>query len=291
MGERLIIFDFDGTLTDAEAEGAPFRDGYLQDISTLVGAPQADLEAEAQHFEAEVAAAPERYGWLFGGAIVAPATVDPYLRMMPVARALLDRHQRLMDPADRERVLDGLLYKYNYQKTKTVFRDGAAALLKACLASPRTMTAVVTNSHTDAVQKKLALLDQESASLPGPRIATLIERVFGRAQKYVLDDDFTALPRSTQLPGLERPVFLRRRRYYEVLEARRAEAGVAWEQVWVIGDIFELDLSLPLELGARVSLVVNDFTPSWERAHLSGHPRASLVGSLEALSAELLTES
>ena len=29
------IFDFDGTLTDAEQEGAPFRQGYLDDICAL----------------------------------------------------------------------------------------------------------------------------------------------------------------------------------------------------------------------------------------------------------------
>ncbi|MFM2152956.1 MAG: hypothetical protein RL199_1391, partial [Pseudomonadota bacterium] len=36
---RLVILDFDGTMTDAEAEGAPFRDGYLQDLATLTGRP------------------------------------------------------------------------------------------------------------------------------------------------------------------------------------------------------------------------------------------------------------
>ena len=83
------------------------------------------MEAEAIKFEAEVASNPERFGWLFQGQIVAPATVDPYLRMMPVARHLLDLAQALMIPQDRERVLDGLLYKYNYQKTVTAFRNHA----------------------------------------------------------------------------------------------------------------------------------------------------------------------
>ena len=33
----VLVLDFDGTMTDAEAEGRPFRDGYLEDLCTLVG--------------------------------------------------------------------------------------------------------------------------------------------------------------------------------------------------------------------------------------------------------------
>ena len=48
---RVIVLDFDGTMTDAEAEGAPFRTGYIADIKTLVGAEtdeQRDTEDEAE---------------------------------------------------------------------------------------------------------------------------------------------------------------------------------------------------------------------------------------------------
>jgi phosphoglycolate phosphatase-like HAD superfamily hydrolase len=39
----LIIFDFDGTLTDAEKEGSPFKNGYLEDLSTLTNVPLDEL--------------------------------------------------------------------------------------------------------------------------------------------------------------------------------------------------------------------------------------------------------
>ena len=32
---RVLILDFDGTLTDAEAEGLPYRQGYLEDVALL----------------------------------------------------------------------------------------------------------------------------------------------------------------------------------------------------------------------------------------------------------------
>jgi len=279
MSKRLVIFDFDGTLTDAEREGAPFRGGYLQDISTLTGWTLERVEEVASRVEREIAARPEAYGWLFQGQIVAPATVDPYLRMMPVARQVLDEADALMNPSDRERVLDGLLYKYNYQKTIEAFREGALSCLQALVEGS---TFVVTNSHTDAVQGKIRTLEAQRVSEGGhgPSLTPLIERVHGRAKKYIIDDELSALPAQLSLPGLNRPVLLRRRYYYEVLDQLRAQAGVSWSEVWVFGDIFELDLSLPISLGAQVGLMANTFTPKWELDYLESHPRGHVLQSL-----------
>lgn len=282
---KLVIFDFDGTLTDAEREGAPFRGGYLEDIATLTGWPISRVEEAARRVEAEIAARPEAYGWLFQGEIVAPATVDPYLRMMPVARRLLDEAEALLNPTDRERVLDGLLYKYNYQKTTHAFREGAVACLQALLsaqAAGALRLCVVTNSHTDAVQAKIRHLEESrrAAGDAGVSLTPLVGEVYGRAKKYMLDDALTEVPRALALPGLDRPVLLRRRFYLEVLNALRAEAGAEWGDVWVFGDIFELDLSLPLAMGARVGLMSNAFTPPWERAYLNDHPRGAVLSGL-----------
>ena len=283
---RLIIFDFDGTLTDAEQEGAPFRTGYLDDISVLTGWKRDRVEHEAALFEREVSAHPERYGWLFSGEIVAPATVDPYLRMMPVARELLDRANALMTSSDRERVLDGLLYKYNYQKTVTAFRDGINETLQTLmsggfLGEGAGELYIVTNSHTDAVQGKVMKLEAERATTgKGRSLAPLVDRVYGRAKKYIVDPDFEVVSTSISLPGLDRPVLLRRKHYYEVLNQLRTSANVDWSDVWVFGDIFELDLCLPLSLGASVGLMTNPFTPNWERDFLTSHPRGHLLSSL-----------
>ena len=35
----LLILDFDGTMTDAEAEGTPYREGYLGDLAIPPGSP------------------------------------------------------------------------------------------------------------------------------------------------------------------------------------------------------------------------------------------------------------
>src|SRR5215813_11205975 len=253
----VVVLDFDGTMTDAEAEGRPFRDGYLEDLCALAGraAGDPDITAIAAGVETELAAAPSAHPFLWAGRAVAPATVDPYLRMLPIANRVLDRFGVLRDATDRGRLLATVLYKYNYAKTlgHPVFRDGAGELLLRFAGTP---TWIVTNSDTHTVAHKIAALDRES-----PGIAWLTSRVRGFARKFDVDDTWTGAPAELAVPGLDRPVLLRRRRYFEILQEVLDEAGKTFADLVVIGDIFELDLALPLALGARVGLVVSPRTP------------------------------
>lgn len=269
----MLILDFDGTVTDAEAEGTPFREGYLEDLSILTGEPVDAVRVVAEEIEAVVQADPNAHGWIYDGHIVAPATVDPYLRVMPVARAVFDRFGVFPGADDRRRLLDGILYKYNYQKTNIAFRPGAYELLRALVG---TDSYVVTNSHTDPVSAKIRSLGERGESLEW-----WLPRVRGSAKKYAVDDRFDGVDATLELPGLSRPVLLRRRLYHDVLAGLLADAGAGWADLLVVGDIFELDLALPLAMGARVGLVVNEFTPEYERAYVEAHPRGAVLRSLD----------
>jgi hypothetical protein len=275
----VLVLDFDGTMTDAEAEGRPFRDGYLEDLAMLVGATVADVAPIADEVEAEIAAAPASYPFMWMGRAVAPATVDPYLRMVPIAHRILDRYGAIPSHDDRGRLLGSVLYKYNYAKTlgHPVFRAGAGQML-ASLGG--TNTWIVTNSDTHAVAGKIAALDREA-----PGVAWLTSRVRGFARKFDVDDAWSDAPGELTLPGLERAVLLRRRAYFEILRDVLAEAGSSFEELVVVGDIFELDLAMPLSFGARVGLVTSARTPDYERAFVTAHPRAALIDDLSQVPA------
>jgi FMN phosphatase YigB (HAD superfamily) len=275
----VLVLDFDGTMTDAEAEGRPFRDGYIEDLCLLCGRPlnDPDVRAIADEVEAELTARPAEYPFLWMGRAVAPATVDPYLRMVPIANRILDRYEVLASPVDRGRLLGSILYKYNYAKTlgRPVFRPGAGGVL-AELADKQTF--VVTNSDTHAVASKIAALDRE---MPG--VIALTSRVRGQARKFDIDDTWTGVDAEMQLRGLDRPVLLRRRMYHDILKAVLDDAGATFADLIVVGDIFELDLAMPLALGARVGLVVSSHTPAYERAFVGEHPRGRLIEHLSEI--------
>jgi hypothetical protein len=277
----VLVLDFDGTMTDAEAEGRPFRDGYLEDLCCLVGRPIGDSEVLriADGVEAELAAAPGDHPFLWMGRPVAPATVDPYLRMVPIAHRILDHFEVMPSAVDRGRLLGSVLYKYNYAKTlgRPVFRDGAGDVL--CRLAG-TETYVVTNSDTQAVAGKIAALDHTA-----PGVIQLTSRVRGQARKFDVDDEWDAIDAELALPGLARPVLLRRRMYHDILKAVLDSAGATFADLVVIGDIFELDLAMPLALGARVGLVVSSHTPAYERAFVSAHPRGRVIEHLSEIPA------
>jgi len=277
----VLVLDFDGTMTDAEAEGRPFREGYLDDLCALVGKSARDEEvyAIAEAVEAELANEPASHPFLWMGRAVAPATVDPYLRMVPIAHRILDRFGAIPGPTDRGRLLGNVLYRYNYAKTlgHPVFRAGAGEVLRAL---EGTHTWIVTNSDTHAVAGKVAALDH---AVPG--VAWVASRVRGHARKFDVDDAWTGAPAELAVPGLDRPVLLRRRNYHDILREILDAAGATFAELVVIGDIFELDLALPLALGARIGLVASARTPAYERELVASHPRGRVIEELSEVPA------
>ncbi|OGL72212.1 hypothetical protein A3D69_01120 [Candidatus Uhrbacteria bacterium RIFCSPHIGHO2_02_FULL_54_11] len=195
-----------------------------------------------------------------------------------------------LNPHDREQLLDRILYKYNYGKSATVFRVGASGLLSRL---PRDTTWVVTNSATEPVERKVRDLGVQTLRDAGITnisntmnpMGWLKGRVVGNAKKYANDPDWKTerVPAEMQIPGLDRPILLRRRLYFETLNRLRREADVKWPDITVVGDIFELDLALPLHRGARVVLMANEHTPDYEVRYLKEHPNASVVRSIPEL--------
>jgi hypothetical protein len=60
-------------------------------------------------------------------------------------------------------------------------------------------------------------------------------------------------------------MLLGRGRYLDVLASIWAETGTGPEETLVCGDIFELDLGLPAEMGAHVHLIRRETTYAYER--------------------------
>jgi phosphoglycolate phosphatase-like HAD superfamily hydrolase len=272
----VLVLDFDGTMTDAEAEGRPFRDGYLDDLAILVGrrARDPEIAAIADAVEKDLAERPAETPFLWMERAVAPATVDPYLRMATIAHRVLDHFAVFRRADERSRLLGGILYKYNYAKTleRPVFRPGAGDVLRMLVGH---QVYVITNSDTEAVAAKLERLEAIS-----PGAGWLAPRVRGFARKFDLADDWTGVPAELAVPGLARPVLLRRRTYHDIIAACLAEAGGDWEELVVVGDIFELDLALPLAMGARIGLVAGARTPTYELDFVAAHPRGRVLASI-----------
>ncbi len=268
---RLVVLDFDGTFTDSEAEGAPFLAAYPAILAELAGLPLETLVASAsggaslwQTCLAETAAESPEYGWIMAGRPAAPADADPYIRASMAAHKAMDKLAILLDPAQRAAVL-GQAYKLAYVHSAIVFRAGAQAALDGLL-EQGIHVFVVTNSDTGHVSHKVDQL--------GLRHRDRVE-VFGNAMKFhtVLDAgsdaQLASVPDKWPLPGLQRPLYARRDKYLERLQALWQRTDTTPAETLVCGDILELDLLLPALLGARVHLIERANTYPYERAALA----------------------
>ncbi len=284
----MLILDFDGTATDAEAEGVPFTKGYLQDIAEKVGWPLERVRHYYDRYMAEILAEPHEYAWMMDGLAVAPATVDPYLRIKPIARKIIREAGIDISEEELQELLTKDWYIKNYQLSGTSFRPGTMELLHALFIS-REPAAIVTNSHTDAVLAKIRQLamdlGDESCSETGNNFYNWWkDRVYGRAKKYVARDEDSSM--RLALPVLDRPVLCDRPHYLKVLEQLAPKDGDGrplWSQVTVVGDIFELDGALPLSLGSRFGLLCNDMTPPYEVDFLCGHERGCVLENVHEI--------
>lgn len=287
MNTQVIIFDCDGTITDVEKEGAPFLKGYYQDLAILLKMTITEVEAHACVVEEEVMAYPSRYRWDYHGYKVAPQSVDPYLRIIPVSRRLMKMVWPDMPEEFLVLLLDRVLYRHNYRFTVNapVFRKGARELLESLNG---TNTYVVTNSDTKAVASKIRIL----GSLPDDTssLEWLAARIHGNARKNHIatpEEHFDAVPEKVKIPGLRDPVQLRRSFYYSVLNELRMRHEAEWSDMYVIGDIYELDGSLPLVLGAHFALLANSKTPAYERKYVAQQSHGKVVRNLSEVPAFL----
>ena len=250
---ELIILDFDGTFTDVEREAVPFLARYREGLAALIGH---DIDERWERCLAAVMSEPDTHGYRFDGHIVAPSHADPYILSSCVRQlvlAELGRDLRLpeLDP----------LFHDSYAYADTVFRPDALEVAEAVIGHGGPVY-VVSNSRTDNVVAKLEKL--------GDGLLEKIE-VRGDARKFDLvpanesDLDLDDVPSTCDVPGLERPLYLRRGHYHDALSAIWRATGTEPAGTLVCGDIFELDLALPAALGARVHLVGRASTPAWER--------------------------
>jgi len=273
---RCVVLDFDGTFTDVEAEAVDFEPTFQAELASWLGQ---DVTREWLEAKAELQAHPGLHGWVNGGVVVAPAQADPYIRTTTTAQRVLDRLGALTDSAARSQVMQGF-YRTAYQRTTTAFRPEAREVLDELLGTGLPIT-FVTNAVPDVVERKLAALNPRGRERLG---------LIGEAQKFVLglpsapDARFLGLPETAHLPGLPRPVYLRRGPYYEALRALWQRTGTSPEETLLCGDIYELDLCMPAALGVFVHLIAGPGVAPWEKVALQQlGPRGGISLDLRAL--------
>ena len=281
MTVRLVVFDFDGTLTNIADEGAQFEAAYQGAVGGLFGTDR--LPAYLRCLQAVRDAAPE-LGWDMGSGTTAPGDADPYISASLAFAHFCDAVDLpLLAGSEPKAValrgqVSGALYQSAYGALRPAFRSDAEEVLNVALRRVPHVR-VVTNSATAKVANKLRHL-----RLDRPL------GVAGDARKFEVGEPVSSgygiggVASVWQLASLARTILPRRGRYFDVLAEVWRDTGTTPQETLVVGDIVELDLVLPGLLGARVHYVERERTHASEDEVLHAlRDRASRGAALSAV--------
>lgn len=283
MSTECIVLDFDGTFTEVDVEARPFVEVFRRGLTDLVGA---EIAGRWDATRERVLAGPDLYGWENDGRIVAPAHADPYVLSTSIAQLLVAQAPKIA-PAERAGAVERL-FAASYPHAAIAFRPDARMVVESLVRSGLPVF-VVTNSRTEHVMAKLEKLAPVG-------LEHVVVR--GDARKFVVgppeaqlaspwEERWKTIPETRTVPGLGRPVHLRRGAYFDAIRRISEETGAEPEAMLVCGDIWELDLALPALLGARIHLVTRPGTPDHEKRAVRATPGGTSSPTLAGLLAEL----
>jgi FMN phosphatase YigB (HAD superfamily) len=290
-----VLSDFDGVLTNIAHEAARVTEYFLDKMWEAAPTDEGPLPEVLGTAYAEMEACPEQHGWRVKGRITAFANEDGFIRINGLA-AHLDA-QAALGNVDVRTVLAGLmklglpsfsaLAQTSYEQMTRETAAGkirpldpeASAVLKALIARGDEIV-VVSNSGTDRICQLLRGAGLEPAQDSKPGGGPL--RVRGNARKFLLGDT----PRSFEVGGYR--VATDRPFYEQILLEERPDV--------IIGDVFSLDLALPLDLvrrgvsgfgRPRLVLRLRSYTPAWSANYViqnaRGDAHCDVIDRLELL--------
>jgi hypothetical protein len=293
-----LLSDFDGVWTNPEAE-AGAQGEYLEQ-ALLSWTPDEDRQRAADWLRLardHVRREPGRYGWAPAGRLSAFGDEDPfavhsgllhYLHLQagsdPVAR---DLHAAILAQgfADLDR-FGGDAHRRGVERVAAERGPGilpdAAAGGRRLLESGHEVV-VVSNSGTDKLSRWFEHAGLPATVHPERRAGAL--RLRGSARKFELDPAATDL---IEVGALR--IDVARPAYAAILAAERPDA--------VVGDVFSLDLALPLALrrrdpewrDVRLFWLIQPYTPDRIRRDVTMHAREiePIEGGFAALAGRLM---
>lgn len=287
-----LVSDFDGVWTqpddEARAQGQ-FMDRTLLEWSPLPANTTAGWLAEAR---ARVAREPRRYGWAPGGRLSAFGDEDPFAGHSGLLHLI---HQSAGADAIATALRDAIVAHgftlesfgghAHAEGVKQVAAARGPGILPAAADAGRRLLgrggriSVVSNSGTQKLAEWFAHAGVPAEVYPEQRAGALELR--GGARKFVLDESG-----SRPLALGDVVVETARPHYESVLREERPDA--------VVGDVFSLDLALPLMLkredpdfrGLRLFWLMQPYTPPWLKAQVqraAGREIECIEGGLAAV--------
>lgn len=280
-----LISDFDGVWTNQETEADYVWNYIITAVASLTGDTPKTVNDLLTESKKEMDSTPYDYGWFNNGKISAYYQEDPfgdnnaifdYINRAASKRSYSHFKQelaRLKDSIEKKGKMSLAEFSNDcFIRSTTQFKlegklkpvESAGTIIKKLNAAGVEIV-VASNSKTEKIEhlfRKAGQTVTNERSIVRGRLHAI-----GDAQKFVIDNSFTELPEFYDITKRFR-VNLHRKNYFKILLSEKPD--------YVIGDVFSLDLALPLYLrmndsrfgNLKVIQRVHKHTPGWVREHL-----------------------
>lgn len=276
-----IVSDFDGVVTEQTDEAELTRQLFIECLAEAYDKPHVDqLIARA---DKALSDAPHEHGWRSQGRITAYANEDLFVRNQGLAACLDDWVKAgddecaavakvLHDSRGFVGYLGAAEWAYQEMCKRTAAGeqhplDEAALRIVEGWAKAGHEVVVVSNSSTQRIIDLFKGIGLHAADHEQDPKAKL--RVRGGARKFELGKDSAGFQFDEYWLDVDRPAYLR------ILNEEKPAV--------VIGDVFSLDLALPLELsrrdpafhGIKLCMRMRHYTPTWAKKLFSTHEKTA----------------
>ncbi len=263
----LVVFDYDGTLTDLNESSVDFVKSYKEEVRSILSLDSEEFEDLWGKKSTELYTNPGRYGWEINERISVPLFSDPLLETQTIAVELYKKFG-LDSESVRKYFFD--VYGHNAQFIRNIPAKGLTSFLDS-FDELNLPGCIITNSSTESVARKIkGVRHLEDFAL------------FGDAKKFIIDDSVEGVPILEEIA--DRLVYLRRPNYLNTLNHISSTRGVLPSNMIFVGDVYDFDLALPRALGAHVIYLPWEKVPASEISFLSGLERVSICKNLGEVS-------
>ena len=262
------LIDFDGTLTNVQTEYKYIYDHLVRGFAQA-GIPEQRFAGLYDHACEILAADPARYGWLDNGRITAFSDEDVFMKIIAGVEIIdkwLASGDPLFDDVRQAFEAKGIalmqLAEDCYQKMNREPLDAFNSPDPEVVSALRTMLdrdceiVIVSNSPADRIIDKLEFAGLKPVAHDDNPSARF--RVLGNAKKYALDDTPQIVSFGT------RTIDIARSNYARIINDEHPQV--------IVGDVFSIDLALPIEMARKSPMVYEDlqiylrtrsYTPQW----------------------------
>jgi hypothetical protein len=282
MGKIKLVSDFDGIWTDQDKEAVYVKDFIISRLSEILETSKENAEKIFRSVKEEMNKEPHQHGWKNNNNIACYYQEDPFGDNNAIFEFIDRKFGELKFGNDmqefRRKILDTgfeTLEKFSndcfFASTGKFKEEGMLSYAEKAKETADKLfdmgvdIIVASNSKTT----KIEYLFDKMGIKPGREVSNGrgIFRARGNSMKFVLENDFTRLPEYFEI-NKNYKVPLRRQYYFCVLLDEMPD--------YVIGDVFSLDIALPLWLrmnderfsNLKVIQKVQPHTPEWVQEFL-----------------------